>query len=252
MTKQLSEKAKEEKSRDTLCTELSVVIPCKNEVHYIGRLFDSLLRQTIDLSGIPIFVADAGSTDGTLELIRWYRDRTGLDIRIIEGGYPSRGRNNGAAMTDSTYILFLDADVQLAEDDFIERVLEKAERKQLDCIGTLVKSSQPSWRERIIWNALTAFMYAYPIMKPFSAGMCIFIRRSAFTAIGGFDETVILGEDIELTSQVPKHKFGVVNRHVITSNRRFEKTGYVKTMQLYTRVRFSKKYRHVDHTAYFQ
>jgi glycosyltransferase involved in cell wall biosynthesis len=231
---------------------LSIVIPCKNEALYIGKLLDSLLRQTYDLSCTPIYVADAGSTDGTLEILQDYRDHTPLKIEILPGGYPARARNIGASTSNSTYLLFLDADVHLAEDDFIQEVVALADVCGLDCVGTLVKSAQPGWRDKVIWNALTLFMHAYPILKPFSSGMCIFMRRSEFEKLGGFDESVILGEDVELTSQVNRGKFGIVHRHVVTSNRRFEKMGYARTLGLYTGVRFSKKYRHRDHRAYFQ
>lgn len=231
---------------------LSIVIPCKNEAGNIGRLLDSLERQTVTLAGVTIYIADAGSTDGTLELLEARRQEGNLDIRVIPGGLPSYGRNRGASMSRSEYILFLDADVELLEDDFIEAVLRKANASNLDCVGTLVKSTVPGWRESVIWNALTVFMYAYPVLKPFCAGMCIFMRRSAFEQLGGFDERVILGEDVELTSQIHPGRFAVVRRHVLTSNRRFRKMGYLRTLRLYTAVRFSRKYRHGDHSYYFQ
>lgn len=231
---------------------LSIVIPCKNEVGYIGRLLDSLVRQTIDLTGIPIYIADAGSTDGTLELIWNFRLASGLDLHVVPGGYPSIGRNCGAAQSRSKYILFLDADIYLDEPDFIETVLHTAEALGLDAVGTLVRSEHPNWKDRLIWNSMTLMMHAYPVMKPFSAGMCVFMKREAFERLGGFDVTVILGEDIELTTRIDWRKFRVVNRHVVTTNRRFEKMGYARTMRMYTQVRFSRKYRHRDHKTYFE
>ena len=230
---------------------LSIVIPCKNEVEHIGRLLRTLSRQSYDLSKVPIYIADGGSNDGTLEFIRRYTSSTRMNITIVSGGYPGRARNIGAGQSNSTFLLFLDADIYLLEDDFIESVMEKAIDNDLDCIGTLVNGEQANWKDKVIWNALTLFMYAYPVLKPFSTGMCVFIRRNAFNRIGGFDEAVLLGEDVELTSQIPKERFGIVHRHVVTSNRRFKRAGYAKTMWMYSNAHFRREYRHRDHSAYF-
>jgi len=56
-----------------------------------------------------VFLADAGSADGTREIALSYGDR--LNIEVIPGGLPSVGRNAGARRAKSKYILFLDADV---------------------------------------------------------------------------------------------------------------------------------------------
>jgi glycosyltransferase involved in cell wall biosynthesis len=46
-----------------------------------------------------ILVADAGSTDGTPEIVMQFRDR--LQVAVIPGGLPSAGRNAGAALADT-------------------------------------------------------------------------------------------------------------------------------------------------------
>jgi glycosyltransferase involved in cell wall biosynthesis len=232
--------------------QLSIVIPCKNEVENLPKLIASLERQTYPLNNTVIYVADAASTDGTLEYLETLTHSETLNIEVIAGGYPSVGRNNGARQSNSTYILFLDADVELLEDDFIEKVLETAELNQLDCVGTFIKGINPTWQDVLIWKAMSLALYLYPIMGPFNAGMCVFMRRSAFEQFGGFDEHIILGEDVDLTSKVNKEKFGIVNRHILTSNRRFKKMGYLKTMHLYIMARFSKFFRQKDNYYYFE
>ncbi|MBT6034686.1 MAG: glycosyltransferase, partial [Candidatus Jacksonbacteria bacterium] len=65
--------------------DLTIVIPAKNEEHFIGRLLDSLLAQ--DYSHIKrthIVVADAASVDNTRRVIKSYSER--LCISIVEGG----------------------------------------------------------------------------------------------------------------------------------------------------------------------
>jgi glycosyltransferase involved in cell wall biosynthesis len=239
-------------SSKKVAPQLSIVIPCKNEVQNLPKLFASLERQTFNLNDTIIYVADANSTDGTLDYLESIAHSGNLHIEIVAGGYPSVGRNNGAKQSNSDYILFLDADVELMEDDFIERIVQTAEQKQLDCVGTFIKGIHPTWQDVMIWKAMSLALYLYPIMGPFNAGMCVFMRRTAFERFGGFDERIILGEDVELTSKVKRKKFGIVDRHILTSNRRFKKMGYLKTLYLYTKVRFSKSFRHKDNYYYFE
>src|ERR1700686_1663387 len=90
--------------------ELTIVIPAKNEAKLIPRLLTSLTNQ--DYTKMPstrVLVADANSTDGTPEIVMSFRDR--LNVSVIRGGLPSIGRNLGAAQAESTYVLFLDADI---------------------------------------------------------------------------------------------------------------------------------------------
>src|SRR6202046_5675066 len=110
--------------------ELTIVIPAKNEVAMLPRLLESLCRQ--DYSGMPatrVLVADAGSTDGTVEAALGFRDR--LRVEVVKGGLPSVGRNAGARLATTKYVLFLDADVELPEPTLLRRAMWRMERRRL-------------------------------------------------------------------------------------------------------------------------
>ena len=78
-----------------------------------------------------VLVADANSTDGTPEIVMGFRDR--LNVSVIRGGMPSVGRNRGAAVANTPYVLFLDADIELADRSLIRRCLERAQAN--NCIA---------------------------------------------------------------------------------------------------------------------
>src|SRR5512139_2499746 len=108
--------------------ELTIVIPAKNEERLLPRLLMSLEEQDYALmKHTNIILADADSTDGTLAVARKFsRD---LLIKVVQGGLPSVGRNRGALYADSRYILFLDADIELADFTLIRRAIELMKKK---------------------------------------------------------------------------------------------------------------------------
>src|SRR5580693_2142943 len=115
--------------------ELTIVIPAKNEAKLIPRLLTSLTNQDYSkMSSTRVLVADANSTDGTAEVVRSFSDR--LNVKVIRGGMPSVGRNQGAAQADTPYILFLDADIELADRSLLRRCAERAQSKRLHCVTT--------------------------------------------------------------------------------------------------------------------
>src|ERR1700758_3198018 len=109
-------------------SELTIIIPAKNEAKLIPNLLTSLTKQ--DYSKMPstrVLVADANSTDGTPEIVMSFRDR--LNVGVIPGGMPAVGRNAGAALADSEYVLFCDADIEMAHPSVIRRAVDLAQQK---------------------------------------------------------------------------------------------------------------------------
>lgn len=70
-------------------------------------LLDSLGKQ--DFKDYEIIRTDAGSKDKTVEIAKNY------GCKIIPGGLPSKGRNEGAKVAKGDLLLFLDADLILPE-----------------------------------------------------------------------------------------------------------------------------------------
>ena len=68
--------------------KISVIMPCLNMVRYIRQCVDSVMNQT--LTEMEILIIDAGSTDGTLDILQEY---ISLDprIRIISSDKRSYG-----------------------------------------------------------------------------------------------------------------------------------------------------------------
>ena len=92
-----------ERMPDHLERSVCVVIPALNEEDALAATLDALKAQSVPPGRIVI--ADAGSSDRTAEIGR------ASGCRIVAGGLPGVGRNNGAREADAEWVLFLDADV---------------------------------------------------------------------------------------------------------------------------------------------
>src|ERR1700747_2207664 len=136
--------------------ELTIVIPAKNEAMLIPRLLTSLTKQDYSkMSSTRVLVADANSTDGTPEIVLGFRDR--LNVSVIGGGMPSVGRNRGAALSETPYVLFLDADIELAHPSVIRRAVELAQRKRLHCVTTNVLCRNGSLLDKLLYDSNDLF-----------------------------------------------------------------------------------------------
>src|SRR3981081_2741221 len=168
-------------------SELTIVIPAKNEAKLIPRLLTSLTTQDYSkMSSTKVLVADAHSTDGTPDIVDSFRGR--LNVRVIPGGMPSVGRNHGAALADTPYVLFLDADIELAHPSVLRRALELAQRKNLHCVTTNILCRDGSWMDKLLYASNDLFQYLSRWHRPFATGMFMLFETEKFRELGGFKE----------------------------------------------------------------
>jgi glycosyltransferase involved in cell wall biosynthesis len=218
--------------------QLTIVIPAKNEARLIPNLLNSLLRQDYPkMSSTRVLVADAASTDGTADVVMSFRER--LNVGVIPGGLPAVGRNLGAAHADTAYVLFLDADIELASDSLVRRALEAAQRKQLHCLTTNILCRGGSLLDRLFYLTNNLFQYLSSLHRPFSTGMFMLFEKRRFHELGGFHEQVDFAEDYLLSQQVARGKFGIVRGGVYTTNRRLAKMGHFRVARLFFAAAFN-------------
>jgi glycosyltransferase involved in cell wall biosynthesis len=184
-----------------------------------------------------VLVADANSTDGTPAIVMSFRDR--LKVSVIPGGLPSAGRNRGAAIADTDFVLFMDADIVPASASLIRDAMELAERKQLHCVTTNILCQGGSLTDRLFYFTNNLFQYLSRIHKPFSTGMFMLFDRKRFAELGGFNEQVHFAEDYLLSQQVARNRFGIVRGGVHTTNRRLTRMGHARVARLFFATAFN-------------
>jgi glycosyltransferase involved in cell wall biosynthesis len=189
------------------------------------------------MSSTKVLVADANSSDSTPDIVLGFRDR--LRVNVIAGGMPAVGRNRGAALADSTYVLFLDADIEMAHPSVIRRAVELAQQKQLHCVTTNIVCRDGSWFDKAMYVGNDFFQYLSRLHKPFATGMFMLLDREKFQELGGFHEQAQFGEDYLLSQRVARSRFGIVRGGVYTTNRRFQKMGHLRVVRLFLRTAFN-------------
>jgi glycosyltransferase involved in cell wall biosynthesis len=189
------------------------------------------------MSSVKVFVADAGSTDGTPELAMSFTPR--LNVEVIAGGLPSAGRNAGAAKAATTYVLFIDADMELKDRTLIRRSMELIERRKLHCVTTNIWCSRGTLSDRILYLGNNVAQYGSLMVKPFSTGMFMLFELATFNRLGGFHEGALYAEDYLLSKKVGNWKFGIVRGFIHTTNRRFRNMGRMKILSLFVKTMFN-------------
>src|SRR5258708_25522815 len=177
----------------TNTAELTIVIPAKNEAKLIPLLLTSLTSQDYSKMRItPVLVADESYTDGTPDIVRSFADR--LTIEVIPGGMPAVGRNTGAARATTRYVLFVDADIELAEPWLIRRCLEKMQQKRLHLATTNILC-RGSFADKILYWGSDFFQSLPCTYKPFPPGRFMLFARQRSHELAGFHEETQFAAD---------------------------------------------------------
>ena len=202
---------------------LSIIVPTLNEEKWLPRLLESIKKQSLE--DYEVVVADAGSKDRTVEIAK------DAGCRVIAGGLPAKGRNEGARVAQGDLLLFLDTDNFLPEGS-LKKLLEEFEKRKLDAAGCLVMPLGNEKIPKLIYD-LTYNLAARLLEKFIPIPIGFFLAKKKFhQKIGGYNEEIKLGEDLDYTKRVARiSRFGILkSTKVFYSQRRFKKEGYLKVI----------------------
>ncbi|MEW6617329.1 MAG: glycosyltransferase [Patescibacteria group bacterium] len=219
--------------------EFTIVIPAKNEEHYIGKLLESIRDQDYqNIKDVPIFVADAESTDHTRAVVETFSNI--LNIAIIKGGPVAVGRNNGAEYANTKYLLFIDADVELKDKTILRRTIEIMEKKKLHCVGAYIQCSNGTIPDHFTYFLNNLVQFFARFSSPFAVGAFMCIRKDIFETLGKFNTNIHFAEDYFLSKDISPRKFRIIGS-VFTDNRRFKKVGHWNMVKKFVRVALNAK-----------
>ncbi len=191
-------------------TTFAIVVPTLNEENNIDRLLASLRRQTN--TEYSIVVVDQGSDDRTVEVARSYGCKV---VKVPRPSFytpPAQSRNIGAWSVAGTVLVHLDADMELATPDFLDRLARLLDADHRAAIIQECDVATGFWTK---CKALERRCYRGTEMEAARA-----VSRDLFLQVGGYDEKISSGEDFFITrlyereTKVARDPSLVVRHHI--------------------------------------
>jgi glycosyltransferase involved in cell wall biosynthesis len=218
-----------------LSKQLTIVIPTYNEGKYIARTLYAIAAQS-KTKGVKIIIADAKSTDNTRTIAEINGFELGLNLMIIDGGLPAVGRNAGAKLATTPYVLFLDADVTFTYRHAIKEAFDEIATGKYQMVATTpVYKGEFDIRASIMFGLNKYITWFLSKTEPFAIGGFTMVSRQVFNSLGGYNEKAAQSEDWLLSKQIKPNKFKLITGLMTQDNRRFKKYGYLNMIKLIRR-----------------
>ncbi len=203
---------------------VSVVMPLFNAAQTVAASIRSALDS--QLRELEVVVVDDGSADASAQIVHSLADSRVRLFRQPPSGGASRPRNVGISHARAPYIHFLDAD-DLLRPDKLSAALAALEQhpaagfafgefEQIDAEGRVLEAEvvRDKMTECALartpladgWSLITqpelarGFLY-----RNFISPSGVTVRKSVLAAVGGFDESLVYSEDLDLWFRLAHH-----------------------------------------------
>jgi glycosyltransferase involved in cell wall biosynthesis len=191
---------------------VSVVLPVRNEVHYITRSLNSVMSQDYPSDRMEVIVADGMSTDGTREIINSFQLRY-QNLRLINnpGRIVPTGLNAAISQAKGEVFIRVDGHCEI-EMDYVRRCVERLRDDGVDGVGGPVETVGETFLARAIAVAMSSTFgvgnSSFRTVKnktmladtiPFPA-----YNRSIMEQVGPFDEELVRNQDDDYNYRLRK------------------------------------------------
>ncbi len=212
----------------TPTTAISIIVPVLDEADAILGALDALAPYRT--RGVELIVVDGGSRDATVPRAAPHADR----VVVAPRGRATQ-MTAGARLARGEVLIFLHADTRLPP--YADRlVLERLAR----CGRTWGRFDVKIGGRHPLLTVVAALMNLRSRLTGIATGdQAIFARRDAFETVGGYPEVALM-EDIALSARLKRLSRPLCLRaRAVTSGRRWEKHGLLRTVVLMWRLRLA-------------
>ena len=207
---------------------ISIIIPTLNEASCIVGTLTTL--QSFRQQGHEVIVVDGGSRDNTVDLARPFSDL----VLQCSAAHRARQMNIGAAHAHGDIYLFLHADTRTPPDacSLIHRAMNI--NHVWGRFNVTFTGSHP------LLGIIAGAMNWRSLLTGIATGdQGIFVHRTAFRLTGGYPDIALM-EDIRLSASLKSlSRPACLLQTVITSSRRWESNGILKTVLFMWRLRLA-------------
>ncbi len=195
---------------------IDVIIAVYNGEKYIEEAIVSVQKQSWE--NVNIIVADDGSTDGTLSIIKFLSESDNR-IKILRLEHKGVSATLNAAINFSTapYVAFLDAD-DLWHEEKLKKQMHSLEQNEVDICFCLLEEFEDSND-----GELRTHRKRLDPMKGYSK-TAFLGKRSIFETFGLFDEHIAIGDFVEWYSRIIRAEMPIFMLEEVLTFRRIHQS----------------------------
>ncbi len=207
--------------------QVSIIIPTRDHGEDVDRCLESIFKHG-SYENFEVLLVDNGSTDpsslATFE--RWAaRDAR---VRVLRYDVPfnfSQINNYAVSRSSGEYLLFLNNDTEVMTPDWLEAMVEQAQRPSIGAVGAMLLYPDMTIQHAGVVVGVggvaghshknlpadaPGYFHMLKAINNYSAvtGACLMVRRAAFDQVGGFDEELAVAfNDVDLCLKLQAAKY---------------------------------------------
>ena len=163
--------------------KITIITACKNSKNFLTETIESVINQSY--KNIEYLIIDGNSSDGSVEIIQRYAEKVVWLSEADSGMYDAI--NKGLQLATGDYILILNSDDVLANNDTIKNVVVEICTGYLDYYyGNMIKSNKGKSKKVKLFQ-VTFHQLLLSTHGTFVPHPCFFISTGTNKALGGYD-----------------------------------------------------------------
>ncbi|MGD1807591.1 tetratricopeptide repeat protein [Dapis sp. BLCC M126] len=198
---------------------VSIIIPTRNLGNILDRCLESIFTKTT-YPNYEVIVIDNGSDEPeTLSIIEKWKNQQPERFKSYELNIPfnfSKLNNFAVEKAEGDYLLFLNNDTEVKTAEWLEAMVEQAQREKIGAVGALLLYPDNTIQHAgVVLGMRSIADHSHRGFSPTDAGYkgqiisvnnysavtaaCLMCRREVFEQIGGFDEELAVAfNDVDL------------------------------------------------------
>jgi glycosyltransferase involved in cell wall biosynthesis len=190
---------------------LSFIVPAYNEEFELPQTLEAI-RAAAEDRPHEILVVDDASTDRTAAVAR----EAGAKLVSINRRQIAAARNAGGRAASGEILFFVDADTQINRAQVTGAIATLNAGYAGGSARVNVEGQIPLW-SRISLKVFCAVYFGLNL----GAGAFLFTTKKNFDAVGGFDESLFIGEEVYFSLALRKlGRFRILDEPIVTSGRK--------------------------------
>jgi O-antigen biosynthesis protein len=238
---------------------ITIIIPTKDLSGYLDKCLNSIFTKST-YTNFEVLVIDNNSVEpSTHQVFQRWMQKEPQRFRVLPLNEPfnfSRLNNFAVSHTQNDYLVFLNNDTEVITPDWLEAMLEQAQRPQIGAVGGLLLYPDDTIQHAgvvIGLGGVAGHSYQHspanvagyfgrvvcPTNVSAVTAACLMCRRAVFEQIGGFDEVLAVAfNDVDLClKMVDKDYYNIYLPHVKLYHHESKSRGYEDTPEKLSRFR---------------